>query len=205
MKKKLLAVLLISTMVFGLVACGDAAPAESSVEETTTTVADEVETETEVESETEAVTETEVVENGRIEFTLPASFTVEDETAPGTFYSTNYPEDTSNYSVSYAEVDPYTFNYTKEDYANTLREVFKSQYDLDIDVDCKEFTETTLDGHDVRIIRTSYVVQDIKIDQIQCAVQLEEGCETVTYTAVNGNDWTEEFEASMDSIHIVTE
>lgn len=192
MKKKLLTVLLVSTMVFGLVACGDNAEVE------------DVEAVSGVETveETEAA---EVIEGGRIEFTPPEGFTVEDPNTENMFYTENYPTDTANYNVQYTENDPVTFTYTKESYCDVLKQVFKSQYDVDVDVDCTEFTTTELDGHQVRIIRTSYTIQDTGIDQIQCAVQLGDGCETVTYTQPIGGDWTDEFEASMNTIHVVAE
>ena len=179
MKKKLLAVLLISTMVLGLVACGEAATAE---------VSEEV-----------------AVEGGRIEFTPPEGFTVEDPNTENMFYTEDYPNDTANYNVTYADNDPYTFEYTQEDYCQIIQETFKSQYDIDVDVNCTEFTSTELDGHEVRIIRTNYQIGDVGLDQIQCAVKLGEGCETVTYTQTIGGDWTDEFEASMATIHVVAE
>ena len=182
MKRRILAVLLVCAMVLGLVACGSSASTGG-----------------EDAGEDEVI----AIDGGRIEFTPPEGFTVADPNSDQLFYTEDYPNDSANYNVQYAENDPVTFEYTKEDYCEVLNQVFKSQYNVDVDISCTEFTKTKLNGHEVRIIRTQYTIGDMGIDQIQCAVQLGKGCETVTYTQTIGSDWTDEFEKSMATIHVV--
>ncbi len=133
-------------------------------------------------------------------YELPESFTMG---ANGMYYAPDYPEDTANINIMTMENDTVTFQYTEESFCEAVEALYDSQYGYQVDVECSEFTRTTISGCNVLLIRTSYDLAGVGIEQIQCAVETEKDkVTTITFTQLAGGEWMDEFNKVIDTLRI---
>ena len=136
----------------------------------------------------------------RICYEIPEEFV---EHSKGFFYSPNYPNDVSNINVMTSDNDSVTFQYTKESYCNMLERLYSEYYDVQVDVECTEFTKTTINGYNALIIRLKYDLMGVSLEQLQCAVETErDKVTTITMSQPAGSGWEDAFERVLDSIRV---
>lgn len=131
-------------------------------------------------------------------YELPDAFVEQDD---GMYFSPDYPDDPANIVVIASEYDPDTFQYTRESYCEELTYLYGQLYSNGVTVDCTEFTESEMGGCRTRLIRVSCAALDL--EQIQFAVETGEN-ETIviTYTQTMSGQWTDAFNASLDSMRV---
>ncbi len=133
-------------------------------------------------------------------YDLPEGFT---EQSDGMYYAPDYPNDTSNINVVTQENDSVTFQYTEESFCEAVEYLYETQYGFEVDVNCTEFTKSELNGCKTLLIRASYNLEGIEIEQIQFAVETaKDTTTTVTYTQQGGGTWTDAFNESVESMRI---
>lgn len=133
-------------------------------------------------------------------YDLPEGFT---ELTDGMYYSPDFPNDYANINIITTEHDTLTFQYTEETFCEAVEELYHTEFGLQVEIDCSEFTRTTVNGCNALIIRTSYVLEDVAIEQIQYSVETQKDkVTTVTFTQYAGGGWTEEFNKVLDTMRI---
>lgn len=138
-----------------------------------------------------------------LHYELPEEFI---EQGDGMYYAPDYPEDGANIVVVSSEYDPETFQLTRESYCEAMADTFTQISGYETVVDCSEFTESEMNGYRTRLIRMTWSVQDMELEQIQFAVETGQNKTTViTYSQSLGGPWTDAFNASIGSIRIENE
>ncbi len=133
-------------------------------------------------------------------YDMPEGFVEQED---GMWYAPDYPYDTANVSVVTQENDSVTFQYTKESFCEDVEYVYDIQYGYTIDVNCTEFTRSELNGCRTLLIRASYNLEGIEIEQILFAVETaKDTTTTITYTQQSGGAWMDAFNASIASMRI---
>ena len=133
----------------------------------------------------------------RLRYEIPEEFV---EQTKGFFYA---PDDRSSINVLTAEHDTATFQYTEESFCQTVELFYREYYDLQVDVNCTEFTKTTINGYNALIIRLSYDVMGVALEQVQCAVETQKDTvTTITMSQPAGAGWMDAFERVLDSLRV---
>lgn len=136
----------------------------------------------------------------KMRYEIPDGFI---EVENGFFCAPDYPGDPSNINVMTAENDTVTFQYTEEIYCYALESLLNDYYDTQVDVECTEFTKTTINGYNALIIRLKYDLLGVTLEQVQCAVETEKDkVTTITMSQPAGSGWTDEFDRVLDSIYV---
>lgn len=136
----------------------------------------------------------------RLRYEFPEEFR---ELSEGLFCAPNYPNDTSNISVMTSDNDPITFQYTEETFCESVEELYRQYYDIQVDIKCTEFTRTTINGYNALIIRVNYNLMGVALEQVQCSVETEKDkVTTITMSQPAGGEWTDAFERVLDSIYV---
>lgn len=134
-----------------------------------------------------------------LHYDLPEGFTQADD---GMYYAPDYPNDTANINIMTSENDQVTFRYTKDSFCEAVEYLYE-QAGYDVDVNCTEFTMSELNGCRTLVIRSSYNLLGMEIEQVQFAVEIGTNTvTTITYTQEAGGAWTDAFNASIDSMRI---
>ncbi|MBD5533383.1 MAG: hypothetical protein HDQ98_14500 [Lachnospiraceae bacterium] len=135
-------------------------------------------------------------------YELPEEFI---EQADGMYFAPDYPNDTANIIVVSSEDDQESFYYSEKSYCEMLEDVYEQLYGYEVTVSCSEFTKSELNGCRTLLIRLSYNLLDVELEQVAFVVETGENRTTgITYTQVVGGPWTDAFNASLDSIRIET-
>ncbi len=129
---------------------------------------------------------------------MPEGF-VENE---GMYFAPDYPNDSSNININEVDGDIGT-DVTEEMFVSSIEETFKQVYNLEVDIEVKEFERTKIDGYNALRIALSYELAGSQIEQLQYVIQIGKKSTTVTYTQTNESNWTEQFEESAASIKVV--
>lgn len=135
-----------------------------------------------------------------LHYELPEGFT---EQGDGMWYAPDYPNDTANINIMSSDNDPVTFQYTKDSFCEAVEYLYEQSYGYEVEVNCTEFTKSKMNGCNTLVIRASYSLMGIEIEQIQFAVETgKDKTTTITYTQQAGGAWTDAFNASLDSMSI---
>lgn len=135
-----------------------------------------------------------------LSYDLPADFV---DQGNGMWVAPDYPNDTANINVMTQDNDTVTFQYTEEAFCEAVEYLYDSQYGYEVDVTCTEFTKSELNGCKTLLIRASYNLMGVDIEQIQFAVETGKNqTTTITYTQQSGGAWTDAFNESIDSMTI---
>lgn len=131
---------------------------------------------------------------------MPSGFAKAED---GLYYAPGYPDDTANINVMEAQDDQVTFQYTKDSFCDTIEYMYMQSYGYEVDVNCTEFTKSTLNGYNTLLIRASYTLLGMDIEQIQFAVEVgRDKVTTITYTQQVGGSWTDAFNYCIASVRI---
>lgn len=135
-----------------------------------------------------------------LHYELPEGFT---ESTDGMWYAPDYPNDTANINIMTSENDQVTFQYTQDSFCEAVEYLYEETYGYEVDVNCTEFTKSELNGCKTLVIRASYNLLGMEIEQIQFAVEVGKNkVTTITYTQAAGGAWTDAFNESLDSMSI---
>lgn len=197
MKKRIIALLLLCTMLFAVTACGDKKDSKQE-EERTETVNEEEKTETVNEEE----------RTGTVTYDMPAGFT---EVAEGQWVSPDYASgDTSNIIVQAIENDPYGINYTEDEFIEIVTFAYEAQgYSVE-NMNMIEFTKSELNGFGTLLIDVEYTLTFVMegtpvsadIQQIEFLAQIGNVTHAFTYTSAPQFGWYDAFRDSVESIEI---
>ena len=214
MKKKLLAILLMSVMAFSVTACGgvlDVAGSlkddkeenmsnkpqdsiivdeEEEVEEDTSLDLDEAITDA-LEDEGEAVIENE----GTLTFAAPEGFVYDDVNQ---IY--NSADGMANIIYSTMENDGSIAYVTQELMETGLESSLTSQLGTELDVTFTLWEETTIEGFDAIQYSIEYEVSGISIVQTQVIIGATENLHYLTFTDMSGGEYDNEFAAVIESM-----
>lgn len=125
------------------------------------------------------------------------------EMSTGLFCAPDYPNDVANINVLTAGNDQQTFRYTKESYCEAVKYLYKQAYGYDIVINCTEFTQSELNGCKTLIVRMSYELPDMEIEQIQFSAEVGTNrVTTITMSQPAGGGWLDAFERVLDSIRL---
>lgn len=131
---------------------------------------------------------------------MPNGFTKAED---GMYYAPDYPNDSANINVIEAQDDQITFQYTKENFCDSVEYLYEQTYDCEVEVNCTEFTESELNGCKTLMIRASYNLLGMDIEQVQFAIEVEKDkVTTITYTQEAGGTWTDAFNSCIDSVRV---
>lgn len=187
MKKKLMALVLLCTMVAALTACGGKEKNNSANDagENTTDAGESVEK-----------------KNATITYVMPEGFTEQSE---GQWVAPDYPNDSSNIIVQQSKDDPYGVNYTEDQFKELITVAYDAQgYTVD-EINVAEFTKGKLDDYDTLLIDVSYSLMGVTIQQLEYLIQINDITYVITYTTAPELDWYDAFRTSIDSVQIVYE
>lgn len=135
-----------------------------------------------------------------LHYDLPEGFT---EQTDGMYYAPDYPNDTANINIMESQDDQVTFQYTQDSFCEAVEYLYEQTYGYEVDVNCTEFTKSELNGCKTLLIRASYNLLGMEIEQVQFAVEVGKNkVTTITYTQEAGGAWTDAFNASVDSMSI---
>lgn len=130
-------------------------------------------------------------------YELPEGFI---ESGDDMWYAPDY---VANINIMTNDNDPTTFQYTEEAFCKEVEYLFEQVCGCEIEVNCTEFTKSKMNGCNTLVIRTSYRLLDVEVEQIQFAVETGKNKTTViTYTQQAGGPWTDAFNASLNSMSI---
>lgn len=135
-----------------------------------------------------------------LSYDLPEGFV---DQGTGMYLAPDYPNDTANINILEDQDDQVTFQYTKDSFCEAVEYLYEETYGYEVDVNCTEFTKSELNGCKTLLIRASYSLLGMEIEQIQYAVEVGKNkVTTITYTQQAGGPWTDAFNASIDSMSI---
>ncbi len=139
-------------------------------------------------------------QNGELKlcYDIPEGFK---EMSTGLFCAPDYPNDAANINILTAGNDQQTFRYTKESYCEAVKYLYEEAYGYDVVVNCTEFTRSELNGCKTLIVRMSYELLGMEIEQIQFAAEVGTNrVTTITMSQPAGGGWLDAFERVLDSI-----
>lgn len=188
MKKKLMALVLMCTMVFALVACGGDKKSDTS---NAGGVAGQTEERT-----------------GTLVYSLPEEFSV--EIVEGQWVTSAYPNDTSSIVIQSMEDDPYGINYTEDEFVELVSVLYEAQGCVVGEINMVEFTKSELNGFETLLIDCKYNLQmevegtmvNADIRQIEFVAQIGNVTHAITYTDITQDGWYEKFRESVATIDI---
>lgn len=218
MKKRLLAILLMSVMAFSVTACGGVLDVAGSLkddkeekmtnEPQDSVVVDEEEEVEEVEEEDtsldldEAITDVledegeAVIENeGTLTFAVPEGFVYDDVNQ---IY--NSADGMANIIYSTMENDGSIAYVTQELMEIGLESSLTSQLGTELDVTFTLWEETTIEGFDAIQYSIEYEMSGIPIVQTQIIIGATEKLHYLTFTDMSDGEYDDEFEAVMESV-----
>ena len=209
MKKKLLALLLMTTLAVSVTACGDTSSNDRDFddvemdedEDEEETDEDEEDKDVDVEAdEKEEVEEEEEAEiaksEGTLVFDAPANMVFDEEnnqyvsTEEGVLANINYITNPNDGSFDTT---------TKEMMEEALEPSLSSVYGETIDLDITRWDYIEVDGYDAVVYEFEYMFSGMKVIQAQVIVDGTENLHFVTFTYLEQENFGDEVEACIDS------
>lgn len=207
MKKKLLALLLMTTLAISVTACGDTSSNDRDFDDVEMDEDEEdddevVEADEEQDVDAEADEKDEVVEDevakseGTLVFDAPANMVFEEEnnqyvsTEEGVLANINYITNPNDGSFDTT---------TKEMMEEALEPSLSSVYGETIDLDITRWDYIEVDGYDAVVYEFEYMFSGMKVIQAQVIVDGTENLHFVTFTYLEQENFGDEVEACIDT------
>ncbi len=182
MKKKLVALLVMTTLVFGITACGGSdAPANDADNSNVENEAD-----TELESE------------GTLIYDLPEGWTYDE--ASDLYYGPNYPNEMANINYNSVANDGSFSLVTQAMMEEALEESLTLAYGETMDIEVTKWEETTVDGYEAIEYTITYEYAGFEIAQTQVIVNGKDNYHYLTLTESTAEGYAETFNAIIDSM-----
>ena len=229
MKKRLLIITLVLSLVFVLSSCGlrdvvgekddsgknDTAqtdndssvesilPDDSSQDDTDSDTSDGPPTVT-VEPDDDTDDDTSEFGDSVINYTSPYGWTSEELSDYSViYYNPNYPTDGSNINLIVTLPDTTLKNYSQEQFEEVFLDTLQGTDLAGIDISFDYFEKGTLDGYDTLYFEASYDYMGVPMVQYQYYIVVPGDCTYIlTFTQAGDNNWTAEFADMIDSIYI---
>lgn len=148
--------------------------------------------------------DTSVLENARstreCTFELPEGFE-ESEEVEDLYVTTRYPLDTSMIYYAVMDRDTSMQLLTEELFKEQVEANLRWIYDEDVVIDIESFENTKISGYPAFRILCSYEVDDIKVTQLQYAINADKTY-MIVYSQTSDYDWMEAFEESAATIKV---
>lgn len=148
--------------------------------------------------------DTSVLENKRstreCTFDIPEGFE-ESEEVEDLYVTTRYPLDTSMIYYTVMDQDTSMQLLTEELFKEQAEENLHRIYDEDIRIDIVSFESTKVSGYPAFRILCRYEVDDIKVTQLQYAINADKTY-MIVYSQTSDYDWMEAFEESAATIKV---
>ena len=207
MKKKILALLLMTALAVSVTACGDTSSNDRDFDDVEMDEDEEdddevVEADEEQDVDAEADEKDEVVEDevakseGTLVFDAPANMVFEEEnnqyvsTEEGVLANINYITNPNDGSFDTT---------TKEMMEEALEPSLSSVYGETIDLDITRWDYIEVDGYDAVVYEFEYMFSGMKVIQAQVIVDGTEKLHFVTFTYLEQEDFADEVAACIDS------
>ena len=208
MKKKLLALLLMTTLAVSVTACGDTSSNDRDFddvemdedEDEEETDEDEEDKDVDVEADEKEEVEEEEAEvaksEGTLVFDVPANMVFEEEnnqyvsTEEGVLANINYITNPNDGSFDTT---------TKEMMEEALEPSLSSVYGETIDLDITRWDYIEVDGYDAVVYEFEYMFSGMKVIQAQVIVDGTENLHFVTFTYLEQENFGDEVEACIDT------
>lgn len=175
--KKLLTLILIGILAFGLVSCGSGSGSNAKIGDVKITVPE-----------------------GMVE----SSETKDKEASTKRVWQTADPTtDPTNivYMMNEEKVTGFD-DMNEKEYEKLLKEQYKTaNYAVD-DIEFKEFDKTKVDGFDAWKIKMAYSLNGLNLTQLQILIKGDKMA-TYTFTTVGENDWMDKFEKAVKTIDVI--
>ena len=192
MKKKLLALLLMTVLAVSVTACGDTSSNDRDFDDVELDEDEDVEAD-----EKDEVVEDEVAKSeGTLVFDVPANMVFEEEnnqyvsTEEGVLANINYITNPNDGSFDTT---------TKEMMEEALEPSLSSVYGETIDIDITKWEYIEVDGYDAIVYEFEYMFSGMKVIQAQVIVDGTENLHFVTFTYLEQENFGDEVEACIDS------
>lgn len=182
MKKKIVALLVMATLVFGITACGGSDAGANDADNSN------VENDAEVELESE----------GTLIFDLPEGWTYDE--ASQLYYGPNYPNEMANINY-YSIANDGSFSLvTQAMMEEALEDSLTSAYGETIDVNVSKWEETSVDGYEAIEYTIKYSYAGFEIAQTQVIVNGKDNFHYLTLTESTAEGYEETFNTVIDSM-----
>ncbi len=205
MKKKILAMLLVSVLALSVTACGGTgnnANADTNVDvDADVDVDTNVDVDTDVDVDTNVDVDTDVdadvaKSEGELQFTVPEGFTYD---AADEAY--NSEDGLGNFNYLMTADDGSFALMTKELMESALEESFSDGGNDGIDISMDSWEDVTIDGYDAIRYTMSYTYMEIPISQIQIIIDGTDNYHFITFTEMNNGGYQDTFEEVIESLH----
>ena len=194
MKKKILALLLMSALAVSVTACGGTSSNDRDFDDVEMDEDEEVDAEAD---ENDEVAEEEVAKSeGTLVFDAPANMVFDEEnnqyvsTEEGVLANINYITNPNDGSFDTT---------TKEMMEEALEPSLSSVYGETIDLDITRWDYIEVDGYDAVVYEFEYMFSGMKVIQAQVIVDGTENLHFVTFTYLEQENFGDEVEACIDS------
>lgn len=194
MKKKILALLLMSALAVSVTACGGTSSNDRDFDDVEMDEDEEVDAEAD---ENDEVAEEEVAKSeGVLVFDAPENMVFDEEnnqyvsTEEGVLANINYITNPNDGSFDTT---------TKEMMEEALEPSLSSVYGETIDIDITKWEYIEVDGYDAIVYEFEYMFSGMKVIQAQVIVDGTDNLHFVTFTYLEQEDFGDEVEACIDS------
>lgn len=186
MKKKLVALLVMATLVFGITACGSSEAPSNDADNSN------------VENEVDGDTEVELESEGTLIFDLPEGWTYDE--ASDLYYGPNYPNEMANINY-YSIANDGSFGLlTQAMMEEALEESLTSAYGEAMDIEFTKWEEATVDGYESIEYTITYEYAGFEIAQTQVIVNGKDNFHYLTLTEATAEGYAETFNTIIDSM-----
>ena len=200
MKKKILALLLMTALAVSVTACGDTSSNDRDFDDVEMDEDEETDEDEDVDAEADEkdeVVEDEVAKSeGVLVFDAPANMVFDEEnnqyvsTEEGVLANINYVTNPNDGSFDTT---------TKEMMEEALEPSLSSLYGETIDLDITRWDYIEVDGYDAVVYEFEYMFSGMKVIQAQVIVDGTENLHFVTFTYLEQENFGDEVEACIDS------
>ena len=133
-------------------------------------------------------------------FDLPEGF-VETEDMSGMYVTDRYPLDASTIYYVVMDQDTSLQLMTEESFRKQMEENLEQTYEQDVAVTVETFESIRIDGYPTFRIKCHYQIGNIKITQLQYAINADKSY-MITYSQTSDYDRMDEYAASAATIHV---
>ena len=193
MKKKILALLLMSALAVSVTACGGTSSNDRDIDDVEMDEDEEVDAEAD---ENDEVAEEVAKSEGVLVFDAPENMVFDEEnnqyvsTEEGVLANINYITNPNDGSFDTT---------TKEMMEEALEPSLSSVYGETIDIDITKWEYIEVDGYDAIVYEFEYMFSGMKVIQAQVIVDGTDNLHFVTFTYLEQEDFGDEVEACIDS------